>query len=152
MRLLLSLLAGALLLATSQRLQAQPRQAVVTHRAKLVVGTGHTAEVMEADLMPDGKFLVTDSVIDNTVRVWEVATGREIRVFRDMFNACPARDSKTFVCGSDDGTVHLWDLTTGKELRTFQGEGKKLQTTFLTDDNKFLLTGSRGRHFSHVAG
>ena len=47
-------------------------------RAELVLQTGHAMGVDAMAFSPDGKWLASGSV-DNTVRLWEVATGREVR-------------------------------------------------------------------------
>ena len=42
--------------------------------------TGHTAPIQHADLSPDGKRLLTWAT-DETVRLWDIATGKELRAF-----------------------------------------------------------------------
>src|SRR6266576_4753809 len=48
--------------------------------AELVLQTGHAMSVEAMAFSPDGKWLASRSV-DNTVKLWEVATGREVRTF-----------------------------------------------------------------------
>ena len=46
--------------------------------AELVVQTGHTFPIKAATFLPDGKRLLTGGY-DRTARLWDFATGREIR-------------------------------------------------------------------------
>ncbi|NDA63415.1 MAG: hypothetical protein EBX50_15455, partial [Chitinophagia bacterium] len=52
--------------------QTQPR---------LVLPVGHTSNVNSAVFSPDGKLALTASG-DNTARLWEVSTGKELQVLR----------------------------------------------------------------------
>jgi RNA polymerase sigma factor (sigma-70 family) len=56
------------------------------------------------------------------IRIWEVATGRQVRRLAGDQGAVTAvafaAGGKTLASGSEDGTVRLWQVRTGKELRT----------------------------------
>jgi WD40 repeat protein len=77
---------------------------------------------------PDGKYVVSGSG-DKTVRLWELATGKEVRRFTGhadwVRSVAVTPDGQYVVSGSGDKTVRLWDLATGKEVRRFTGhEGR----------------------------
>ena len=59
--------------------------------------------------------------VDATVKLWDVATGRELHIFRghatSVYSLAFAPDGKTLV-SSGWGTIKLWDVETGRELRT----------------------------------
>ncbi len=67
---------------------------------------------------PNGKVLASGSA-DNRVRLWDVATGRQLRVLtghRDRVTSLAfSPDGKTLASGSRDETVKLWDVATGRE-------------------------------------
>jgi WD40 repeat protein len=80
----------------------------------LTGGTGQTYQGMVA-LSPDGKTLASASGTDDTVRLLDPATGRQIATLPtgDTSTADSiafSRDGKTLAVGSDDGTVHLWNV------------------------------------------
>jgi WD domain, G-beta repeat len=70
-------------------------------------------------LSSDDKWLVTGS-FDKTARLWDLATGKEIRSFRghdhSIDSASLSNDGKRLVTGSADCTTRLWDVATGQEL------------------------------------
>jgi DNA-binding beta-propeller fold protein YncE len=70
----------------------------------------------------DGKMVASAEGSDQTVKVWEAATGKEIATFKhDSWATSVAfsRDGKTIASGVVNH-VKLWDLTTGKERATFK--------------------------------
>ena len=72
---------------------------------------------------PDGKTLAYGGYDkhggDLTIRLCEVATGRQIRALAGhqlaILSVCFAPDGKTLASGGRDRTIRLWDVATGKE-------------------------------------
>ena len=59
---------------------------------------------------PDGKYVVSGSY-DNTARVWEASTGKEIaRLTHDgaVNSVAFSPDGRTLASGSHDNTIRLW--------------------------------------------
>ena len=59
-------------------LRALMRRACLVHEQKCTL-TGHSEYVSSVAYSPDGKHIVSGSV-DNTVRVWDSQTGKEVSV------------------------------------------------------------------------
>ena len=119
------------------------------------------------DVSPDGKYVVSSS-LDDTVRLWETTTGREIYRLPGHGRMGGTRavhfspDGKQFVSWGDDMRMVRWDVATGKALQEFEtgsnvgvhnspGEnpfeplaaGPRIDSaTFSTDLQTLLLVGS----------
>jgi|GEM_PF-235701 len=97
--------------------------------------TGHTAPRIAMDVSADGRYLLTGSgqfsmigtpVDDNTMRLWDIQTGEEIRRFEGhisgVWSVAFSPDGRTAFSGSDDRSVIQWDLVTGEVLRRYEGK------------------------------
>jgi WD40 repeat protein/beta-lactamase regulating signal transducer with metallopeptidase domain len=76
------------------------------------------------DVSPDGKHIVSSS-FDDTVRVWETGTGREVYRLPSHGHYGGHRevrftpDSKRFASWGNDMRVYVWDVATGKAVNEF---------------------------------
>jgi WD40 repeat protein len=75
---------------------------------------GHQGWVRSVAFCPDGKTLASAG-LDGTVRLWRVATGKEIRRFRGhqsgVHSVAFSADGSVLVSGSADSTLLSWDVT-----------------------------------------
>ncbi len=109
---------------------------------EIVPQVGHSNEVFSVAMSPDGKTALSGSR-DHTLKLWDLATGREIREFKghseEVTSVAISPDGKTALSGSGDSRLKLWDLATGREIRTFQGGAG---TVAITPDGKTALSSS----------
>jgi serine/threonine protein kinase len=79
-----------------------------------------------------------------TVRLWEVATGQQVRAFKGHTAAITAvafrPDGRRLASARFDWTVRLWDVATGEELRQFRGHTACVEGVVFTTDGKRLLS------------
>jgi WD40 repeat protein len=90
---------------------------------------------------PDGKTLVsTGDYGDGTIRVWDVAEGKERRRIKSHFGDTKllalSPDGKTVAVTGMSCVVRLWDLTTGKELDSELGSQGALYKVAVSADSK----------------
>ncbi len=118
--------------------------------------TGHNSTVSAVAIAPDGKTAVSGSW-DNTLKVWDLHTGKEISTLtghNGSVNAVAiAPDGKTAVSASYDNTLKLWDLHTGKEISTFIGDSPIICCAASPDGLTIVAGEQSGRvHFLHLEG
>jgi WD40 repeat protein len=73
--------------------------------------------------------LLATGASDGTARLWEVESGKEIRVFightAEIMEVEIFAEGKKLITGSRDGTVRIWDTHTGEEILRFLEHKKK---------------------------
>jgi RNA polymerase sigma factor (sigma-70 family) len=105
----------------------------------------HQGFVRVVAFAPDGKTLLSGGDADRTVRLWDLATGKErvqMRTENQLTSMALSRDGTTAATGELDGTVRLWEATTGKPLATLKGHTASVFTLAFAPDNKTLASAS----------
>jgi hypothetical protein len=81
----------------------------------------HSGAVQACAFLPDGKRAVSASS-DNTLKLWDVETGKEIRTYSGhqgyVYSCAATADGRRLISASYDKTLKLWDLETGQCLKT----------------------------------
>jgi WD40 repeat protein len=85
---------------------------------------------------PDGTILASGTGYD-MVKLWDVATGRELRTFSDhsddVTSVAFSPDGTMLASGSNDNSVKLREVATGRELRTLQTHADVSSVSFSAD-------------------
>ena len=125
-----------------------PYVSFASDKPEVFVQLGHSDRVTSIAFSPDGKTFVSGSA-DNTLKLWDVSTGKEIRTFRghsgDVTSVAFSPDGKIIISGSGglfDNTLKLWDVSTGKEIRTFKGNSDRVWSVAFSPDGKMIVSGS----------
>ena len=108
----------------------------------------HDDDVTSILFSADDRFALSGSY-DGTLRLWELATGRCLRIFEgheDHVNSvCLNADSRLALSGGDDGTLKLWEVASGRCARTFEGHKGAVNSVSLSADGRFAVSGSSDR-------
>jgi WD40 repeat protein len=86
-------------------------------RKEVLRFAGHTDRVSALAFSPDGKLLASGS-LDKSVRLWDVAIGREIRVLRievGIDSVAFSADGRKLTLRGTDKKPRVFDLATGKQ-------------------------------------
>jgi RNA polymerase sigma factor (sigma-70 family) len=89
----------------------------------------------------DGRIIATVGK-DDVVRLWEAASGKEIRAFSDdgATSLALSPDGKKLIVVGQDATVRLRDASSGKELSKFElATDGPVPRSFFSPDGKLLL-------------
>jgi hypothetical protein len=108
----------------------------------------NVGRVFSVAFSPDSKTLAAGAW-DGSVRLWEPATGREIRQFVGHAGWVRAvafsPDGKTLASGGKDRIIRLWETATGKELRRMGGHQNWIQHLAFSHDGKMLASWGTGQ-------
>ncbi|MYF40699.1 MAG: T9SS type A sorting domain-containing protein [Rhodothermaceae bacterium] len=110
-----------------------------------ITETGHTSSVLSVAFSADGTQLVSGSN-DNTIRLWDVATGQEFLRFIGHVSAVNSvvfsPDGTQLASGSNDWSLRLWDVATGQQVRRFEGHPGPVNSVVFSPDGTQLASGS----------
>jgi WD40 repeat protein len=142
-------LLAALLLPSASRAAEDP----LPEGALARVGSGrlrHVGSAISVAFAADGKALASGGK-DGLVRLWETATGREIRRFQghkgNVDGLAFSPDGKTLLSAGTDNTVCLWDLATGNlrlNLILVTRTASANAVAFAPDGKAFVAAGKNG--------
>ncbi len=113
-------------------------------KPELVLQTGHSKQVEAVIFSPENGWAASGS-FDNTIKIWEVESGRELRSLSGHSNAVKAlacsTDGKWLASGGNDGTVRIWDVESAKEVKNFDNKKATVQAIAFSPDGKRLASG-----------
>ena len=113
---------------------------------------GHKGSVQAVAISPDGRQVVSGSY-DNTLRVWDLASGECLHTLeghkKPVHAVAVSPDGRQVVSGSEDHTLRVWDLASGECLHTLKGHTDSIFAIAITPDGRQVVSGS-DTHTLHV--
>jgi dipeptidyl aminopeptidase/acylaminoacyl peptidase len=115
--------------------------ATVVSQANWRFGLAHDSSVSSAAFSRDGSRIVTASS-DNTARISDAATAKEISVLRHGHSVSSAGfspDGSRIVTASSDNTARIWDAATAKEISILR-HGHSVSSAAFSPDGSRIVT------------
>ncbi|MDX2179246.1 MAG: c-type cytochrome domain-containing protein [Bryobacteraceae bacterium] len=105
---------------------------------------GHSDSIFAAAISPDATLLATASY-DKLIKLWDLASGKEIRTLKDHIDAVYALeftpDGKRLISGAADRTVKVWNSETGERLYTMGEPLDGINSIAVSPDGKRVAAG-----------
>jgi len=152
--------------ATSNSQNAQQAKEA---KPELVLQSGYNGFIGATRLVfsPDGRLLATATFRSSTIKLWETATGRELRDLssggtQSAMGMSPyvafSRDGRLVAAAAGDNSVRIWDVTSGRELQTLTGSQGSLASSLgvyfiaFTGDGQIVTVGDAIRVWDVASG
>jgi WD40 repeat protein/tRNA A-37 threonylcarbamoyl transferase component Bud32 len=110
------------------------------------IQTLRVGSIRGAVISRDGRRIIAYGYDDKTIRVWDLATGKELQVLRGHADIIEDVDispnDKQIVSCSEDRIIKLWDAQTGIETATLRGHIGSVWSVAFSPNGKQIASGS----------
>lgn len=114
-------------------------------RVVLDLPDAHSDTLFGLDFSPNGKYIASCGA-DKFVRVFEVATGKQVRSFEGhthhVLGVAWQADGKVLASCGADSVIKVWNLETGEQQRTIAGFGKEVTSINFQGVTPMLVSSS----------
>ncbi|MGD9679217.1 MAG: caspase family protein [Vulcanibacillus sp.] len=114
---------------------------------------GHSSEINSIAFSQNGKYLASSSLsnhytTDNSVRLWDIDTGKQLQVFNSevkIKSVCFSPCGGNIVIGMLNGGLKLWNINEWKEIKIIKGNAFNVNSVDISKDGRVFAIGSGNR-------
>ncbi len=122
-----------------------------THPLETVIQRGHSRQITCASYSPDGKYVATGSA-DNSVKIWNVASGKEIRSFGQHTGSLRSvqfsPDGTKIISTATDNKIYVFETISGNVLNTFSIPEEEIdRACFSPDGTQIMVSSTRDKYW-----
>ena len=114
---------------------------------------GNADWVNAVSFSPDGQYALSGAS-NNTIKLWEVVTGREIQTFHGLteqpISVALSPNGDRLVSETSDGIVRLWDVDSGESIRTVEEHSEAVLGATFSPDGEWILSGGDASGTLHL--
>jgi WD40 repeat protein len=108
-------------------------------------------EVNAVAFSPDGKALASGGIVDSTVRIWDISTGKPRRQFgghtAPIITLGFSADGRSLISAGRDRCLRFWNVRTGRERRRLdRADEAGIDAVALSPDRKTFATAGLQDH------
>jgi len=121
-------------------------------KPEIIIQTPHYNYVSDACFSKDGNTVLTGTLMENSVKLWDLSSGRVIRTytgvsdgFRPEIQSVKYSDDEKYVIASFSKIIKIWDISSGKEVRTLSGHKGVIYSLDISSNGKYIVSGSEDK-------
>lgn len=106
--------------------------------------SGHKSDITTLAFSDDNQRILTSS-LDGTLRIWDSATGDELRQFSLAQGITAARwiqSESRILAVTNSGLMVLWDMSSGTQIVTNSADGSGIDALLVLEKDNLIITGS----------
>lgn len=118
-----------------------------SEKPEIFVPLGHSDVIDSLALSPNGKYLISASSSEKTMKLWDMELKKEVSTWkynRGITSVIFTNDSNNVITGDEDGKLIVWDFKTWQPQKKTKISDSRITKLIPLPDGKNILISSHG--------